>query len=86
MNPSPNFESHDTYSIWIQSTDSSGLSVEQLFNINVNEIHERKINLPPTSNVQIGQSLHVPINISDASGVESLDLNLSYDPTIFSSP
>ena len=48
---------------------------------------------PPTDSIfindlsiQPGTTVAIPINISDATGVQSLDLNFSYDPSIFNAP
>jgi len=90
VNAAPDFERQTSYSIRLRSTDQGGLSTETDVTLSVNDLPEsvpQTIEIAiPAQSIQVGQSIAIPININDADGVESLDLNLTYDPAVFSAP
>ena len=85
LNIDPDYESQSNYDFTVVAADLAGNDSEQIVALAINDLTEQSLSIPNLS-IQAGKSVSIPINISDAAGIESLDLNLTYDPAVFSAP
>ena len=87
INAVPDYEIQSSYNIRLASTDANGLSVEKAFSLTVNDITERIVSLTPdAASVAAGGLIAIPIAIDDATDLQSFDLTVNVDPTLFEAP
>jgi subtilisin family serine protease len=53
LSVSPDYETRNSYSLRVRTTDQGGLSYEKVFDIVINDVNETASNIPPTSSSKV---------------------------------